>query len=207
MKRRFGDKPRGIGNRKRKPVMFLSLEGNNKTEKLYLKSLNEDHGEKYALNFTSGRETDLRNMWRSLHELMSDGFSMDDGDKAYCLCDRDFEPYKLERIREIKQDAHRSQAKLIVSNPCFEIWFLNHFRYSTKTYGSIRELMGDLCTHLPCYEKNIDYYQSHLQSKTTDAIRNSIRQIERSNTSNLLDDFIPENPGTEFTEIVNDLLG
>jgi AAA15 family ATPase/GTPase len=34
-KRRFSDKQRGKQTRKRKPIMFLSLEGNNKTEKLY----------------------------------------------------------------------------------------------------------------------------------------------------------------------------
>lgn len=44
MKRRFNDKSRGIAKRKRKPVMFISLEGNNKTEKYYLISLNKDTG-------------------------------------------------------------------------------------------------------------------------------------------------------------------
>ena len=32
MKRRFNDKSRGLAKRKRKPVIFISLEGNNKTE-------------------------------------------------------------------------------------------------------------------------------------------------------------------------------
>lgn len=206
MRRRFGDKPRGTGNRKRKPVMFLSLEGNNKTEKLYLQSLNKDCGDKYALNFTSGRETDLRNMWKALNDLTQDSFNQDDGDKAYCLCDRDFEPYKNGRIREIKQEARRSQAKLIVSNPCFEIWFLNHFRYSTKSYSSNQALLGDLCNFVPCYEKNVDYYATHLKSKTTEAIRNSIRQIEQNSGDGRSDDFIPDNPGTEITMIINDFL-
>lgn len=207
MKRRFGDKPRGTGSRKRKPVMFLSLEGNNKTEKIYLQSLNEDHDEKYALNFTSGRETDLRNMWKTLHDLMRDSFSQEDGDKAYCLCDRDYEPYKLECIKEIKQEARRSQAKLIVSNPCFEIWFLNHFRYSTKSYPTNQSLIGDLCSFVPCYEKNADYYSTHLKSQTLDAIRNSIRQIEQIGGDGQLDGFTPENPGTEVFEIVQAMHG
>ncbi|MEA4890767.1 MAG: RloB family protein [Clostridiaceae bacterium] len=202
MNRRFGDKPRGTGSRKRKPVMFLSLEGNNKTEKLYLQSLNKDLGEKYALIFSSSRVTDLPNMWTALHDLMRGSFSSEDGDKAYCLCDRDYEPHKLERLKVIKQESRRSQAKLIVSNPCFEIWILNHFRYSTKSYPTGRELMGDLCSFVPCYEKNRDYYTVHLKSKTLDAIRNSIRQIEQISGDSPPDSFIPENPGTEVYEIV-----
>ena len=195
MKRRFGDKPRGTGSRKRKPVMFLSLEGNNKTEKVYLNALNKNQGEKYSLQFTPGRETDLLNMWRALHDLMNDSFSASDGDKAYCVCDRDYESYKLDRIREVKREASRDPAKLIVSNPCFELWFLNHFRYSTRSYVSYRDLKSDLCDHIPCFEKNVDYYQSHLRSKTTEAINNSNRQIEQVNGDCLSEDFVIDNPG------------
>jgi len=198
MKRRFNDKSRGIAKRKRKPVMFISLEGNNKTEKYYLISLNKDTGEKYALQFTSGRETDLRNMWQSLHDLMRESFSQEDEDKAYCVCDSDFEPYKLDRIREIRRSARQDSARLIISNPSFEIWFLNHFRYSTRSYGTFQELKGDLCTFIPCYEKNADYYRSHLRTKTVDAIRNSIRQIEQVNQNQQSVDSVPGNPGTTF---------
>lgn len=127
MKRQFCDKKRGVSKRKRKPVMFIALEGNNKTEKLYLLSLNKDYGDKYFLKFTSGRETDPENMWRSLQKLIDGSFSIEDEDKAYCLCDSDFEAYKLEKILDLKRDSRLDSAKLIISNPCFEIWLLNHF--------------------------------------------------------------------------------
>lgn len=206
MKRRFNDKSRGIAKRKRKPVMFISLEGNNKTEKYYLISLNKDTGEKYALQFTSGRETDLRNMWQSLHDLMRESFSQEDEDKAYCVCDSDFEPYKLDRIREIKRSARQDPAKLIISNPSFEIWFLNHFKFSTHPYGTFQELKSDLCSYIPCFEKNTDCYHSHLRIKTTDAIRNSARQISQANMEHQSEVFVPGNPGTEVAEIVQTFL-
>lgn len=69
MKRKFEDKKRDTLKRKRKPLMFLSLEGNNKTEKLYLKALNKDNN-KYALIFTPGRESDPINMYKSLKRLL-----------------------------------------------------------------------------------------------------------------------------------------
>lgn len=204
-KRRFSDKQRGKQTRKRKPIMFLSLEGNNKTEKLYLKAINEDYGEKFALKFTSGRETDPANMWQALQDMIDDSFSPSDGDKAFCICDRDFEGYKENLLIEIKQKSRKSEAKLIISNPVIEIWFLNHFKYSTRTYTSKRELIDDLCNYIPCYEKNADYYTSHLKAKTDDAIRNSIRQIDQANTRDSFDGSIPDNPGTEFFEVVQSI--
>jgi len=187
--------------------MFISLEGNNKTEKLYIVSLNKDHGAKFALQFTTGRDTDMMNMWKALCNLMAEGFSTIDGDKAFCLCDQDYEPYKIDRIRTIKQEIGLGTAKLIVSNPCFEIWFLNHFQYSTREFQSNRELIGDLRDYIPCFEKNTDYYHLHLKSRTANAINNSLRQLKLVNENNQLSDVIVRNPGTEVAEIVQTIIG
>ena len=121
MKRKFEDKKRDTLKRKRKPLMFISLEGNNKTEKLYLKALNNDNN-KYALVFTPGRESDPINMYKSLKKTIKESFNEDDGDKAYCICDRDFEVYKLDKLMKIRQDkTTEKNISVIVSNPCFEI--------------------------------------------------------------------------------------
>lgn len=206
MKREFSDKQRGVAGRKRKPVMFISLEGNNKTEKFYLNSLNKDQGVKFSLQFTPGHETNPKRMWTALHDSMKEVFSASDGDKAYCVCDRDYEAHKLERIREIKREASCDHAKIIVSNPCFELWFLNHFRYSTRAYGSTQDLISDLCDYIPCYKKNADYYQLHLKSRTTDALNHSKRQSEQVNIDQQSDDIVINNPGTEVAGIVQTLI-
>lgn len=46
---------------------------------------------------------------------------------------------------------------------------------------------------------------SHLKAKTDDAIRNSIRQIDQANARDSLDGSIPDNPGTEFFEVVQSI--
>ena len=48
--------------------------------------------------------------------------------------------------------------ELIISNPCFEVWFLQHFRYSTKSYASNDEVIRDLITYIPGYKKNANVY-------------------------------------------------
>ncbi len=149
--RHFRDKPRGVVSRKRKPVIFLSLEGKNKTERLYLFSLNRDYGNMFVLRFISGHETDIKRMLCSLQNQIKDTFRPNDGDKAYCVCDRDCEGYKLDHMLEAKREAHGTPVNLIISNPCFEIWLLNHFQYSTRSYLNFQELKNELCRYIPCY--------------------------------------------------------
>ncbi len=205
MNRYFGDKKRGTGKRKRKPVIFLSLEGNNKTEKQYFKFLNRSNGEKYSLQFTPGRETDINNMWEALIDISESSMNPADGDIAFCVCDRDHEIYKFNRIRAVKSKAKNSKLHLIVSNPCFEIWFLNHFKYSTHEYSSYSELREELCQHIPCYEKNIDCFD-FLEDKTKIAIENSVKQIEQVNGNNISEIDVIGNPGTEIYKIVKALI-
>ncbi len=205
MNRCFGDKKRGTGIRKRKPVIFLSLEGNNKTEKQYFKSLNRSNGEKYSLQFTSGHETDINNMWEALIDITQNSMNPADGDMAFCVCDRDHETYKINRIRAVKSKAKSSKLHLVVSNPCFEIWFLNHFKYSTREYSSYNELREELCQYIPCYEKNINCF-NFLEDKTLVAIENSVKQIEQVTGNNLTEVNIIGNPGTEIYKIVKVLI-
>lgn len=114
--RRFDDKARGTGKRKRKPVIFLSLEGNNKTEKQYFKSLNRSNGEKFSLQFTPGNETDINNMWEGLIDITRGSINPADGDMSFCVCDRDNETHKLDSIRSVKSKAKHSYLHLIISN-------------------------------------------------------------------------------------------
>ena len=204
MKRKFEDKKRDTLKRKRKPLMFLSLEGNNKTEKLYLKALNNDNN-KYALVFTPGRESDPINMYKSLKKTIKESFNEDDGDKAYCICDRDFEVYKLDKLMKIRQDkTNEKKVSVIVSNPCFEIWYLNHFTFYTKEMMSYKELEKTLCKYIDCYSKNGEYY-NQLKDKTYDAIKNSIRQLNKSKSKN--EEEVLANPSTETYKIVQEIIG
>jgi len=79
-------------------------------------------------------------------------------------------------------------------------------RFYTHPYGTFQELKSDLCSYIPCFEKNTDYYHSHLKTKTADAIRNSARQISQANMEHQFEVFVPGNPGTEVTEIVQTFL-
>lgn len=80
------------------------------------------------------------------------------GDVPSCFIDVDF---KLGRDRELRNAikfAKENRISLYLSNPCFEIWYLLHFNYSTKQYGSNEEVIRDLKSHIFDYSKSKDVF-------------------------------------------------
>lgn len=49
--------------------------------------------------------------------------------------------------------ARQNNISVFLSNPCFEIWYLLHFRYSTKLYGSNEEVIKELGSYISDYSK------------------------------------------------------
>ena len=177
MERKAFEKKRGIVTRKRIPVIFLSLEGKNKTETLYFAALHKES--KYSVRFVPGKKTDVEGMFTDLEKFKrSEQFNYKDGDRAFCLCDADFEADKHRKIVETINANGKSNSVIIVSNPCFEVWYLNHFRYSTKCFCSNDEVIQDLERYINLYDKNRDYYSSHLEANTEIAIKNTRKALQ-----------------------------
>ena len=82
----------------------------------------------------------------------------DAGDLAFVVCDTDF--HKEDQIQEARTLAEQNNITLLLSNPCFEIWLLLHFKYSTKPYASNIELLNELQNSWPEYSKNISSFEA-----------------------------------------------
>ena len=131
-------KKRGQVNRSRTKLILIAAEGRNKTEKLYFHELFQNNKD-YRVRFTSSTETDPVGIVASaVQYIQSEELDLKNGDLAFCAVD--------------------SGVELLLSNPCLEIWFLQHFRYSTKSYASNDEVIRDLTTYIPGYKKNANVY-------------------------------------------------
>jgi len=66
----------------------------------------------------------------------------------------------------------------IISSPCFELWFFNHFSYSTRDFSS-KELIRELRKKdkIPNYRKNKNVYEK-IKKYENIAIKNSKSQKE-----------------------------
>ena len=176
--RGYTPKKRNSNSRKRKKVIFIATEGKNKTERLYFKKFNSD---KVQMRFVKGGSTDPVNM---VSELLSEckdmGFDPEAGDMAYCVLDSDFSINKNNQMALADKKAKKNDLSLIVSSPCFEIWYLCHYEYSTKVFGSNEEVIDELKKRMPQYDKNKeDMYEILLQMKDN-AVENA-KKLEKYN--------------------------
>jgi len=128
-------------------------------------------------------------------------------DRVYCVFDRDKHTTYREALRMVQKARLAKGHKIltVTSIPCFEIWFLLHFRYSTKGYadcqGSIcAQVIKDLKKHIPRYEKGKGGVYQQIQDKTNTALANA----KMLSSHNL--DAATDNPSTKVHELVEYLL-
>lgn len=152
--RSFQKKERNVVKRKRKPVMLITAEGRNKTEKQYFNSFQDQHG-KYSIRFATGLETDPVGMLKAMEKAWKKNeLSEKDGDKAYIVLDMDCKPEKIQLVKGLQKKA--KNIRFIVSNPCIEVWFILHFIYTTHQFKDSKEPKKELAKYILGYEESMD---------------------------------------------------
>ena len=133
----------------------------------------------------------------------------EDIDYAFCVFDRDehqsFDEAldKLRRYQPSVPAKSKPKFKVITSNPCFEIWPLIHFTYTTKSYsrsGSkspCDNLHDDLSREFVGYSKTMTNLFSELNSKLETALTHA-KRLSKNNF-----DTGSTNPSTKVNELVN----
>ena len=94
--------------------------------------------------------------------------------------------------------------QIALSNPCFELWYLLHFVYSTSELPTYKAVEQKLSTpvHIPNYDKREDYFDK-LEKNMDTAIKNAkkLKQFHvEQGKSNLFD--VTTNPYTNVWELV-----
>lgn len=172
----------------RKKLIVFAFEGkNNKTEMNYFHNFEAPSKDSIIKCFSSGY-TDLKNMIDSTKSKRSRYDYNPKEDLTFIFVDEDSISYKKEYIDErrikLSRDIH-----IIVSKPCFEMWFLNHFIQTTKFYTN-NSLMNELKKYINDYHKNLDIYPI-IKDRQDKAIINSLFQLKH----------ISED--SSYTEVVN----
>ncbi|ERT06937.1 rloB-like family protein [Lyngbya aestuarii BL J] len=102
-------------------------------------------------------------------------------DEIFCVFDHDNKPEKYEQAIKKAQDYGFEDS--ITSIPCFEIWLLLHFRFTTRSFQNCSEVETQVQRELvntssvnktTNYEKSQDYYNL-LKDKLNQAIENAER--------------------------------
>lgn len=103
-------------------------------------------------------------------------------DRVYCVFDKDRHPSYAEALDVIRRTKRVKGHTVIATTsvPCFELWLLLHFAYTTKQFdtgtGSICEkVISELKKYFPDYEKGC----SDIYSETKDLIEQAIANAKR----------------------------
>ena len=190
--------------RKQKSKILIAAEGKNKTEKTYFSNF-EDGKKTYNITYARGNNTDplklVKMLIKEIDELKLD---LQDDDVAYCIFDTDVDPNKNKIIEEAIQLARKNNIKIITSSPCFELWFLLHYDYTTANMDS-EEVIKRLKEYYPKYEKNINIYPDII--KEIDLAIDRAKKLEKYQTdNNRRIGTVEANPNTEVYKIVEYLM-
>ena len=189
--------------RKQKSKILIAAEGKNKTEKTYFS--NFENGKKpYNITYARGNNTDpLKLVKMLIKEIDNLKLDLQDDDIAYCIFDTDVDPNKNKIIEEAIQLAKTRNIKIITSSPCFELWFLLHYEYTTASMNN-EDVIKRLKSHYSKYSKNCNIYPV-ISSKTKIAY-DSAKKLEKyqiDNSRNIKS--VDANPHTDVYQIIDEL--
>lgn len=203
MVRRATKKDRKRYTRERKEIILIATEGKNKTERNYFREFNRSI-KGCAIVFSDGNNTDPVNI---VHDALNSADKRDiepqNGDSIYAVFDTDFK--KESQISEARKLAERNGVEIILSNPCFEVWLLLHFRYSTRGYQSNNEVIKELNDVWPEYRKNIASFKQ-LRDRCEDAIENTGKLKKFHNETKGTDIVERCNPSTDVDKLVTRII-
>lgn len=183
--------------------ILIALEGNNKTEKLYLSHFNKRENPYYII-FAKGNETDPLSMVKSLiKEMTKLEIDTSSKDKVYCVFDADESSSKDKVIKNILGLCEEYGITIITSNPCFEEWILSHYEPSTRPLTN-KECLKKLKKYIPNYEKNLDVYPIICKFTNT-AIQNAKIKEEYHKKQGRNIYLTESNPSTLFYKIIEEL--
>ena len=158
----------------RKRIIVFGFEGkNNKTETNYFSHF-KPVDDRYILKCMSCGVTDPVNMIKSIKSKRKDLDYDSKEDLTFIFVDEDCNKAKKDKIDSLQTKLPKDIV-VVRSRPCFELWFLNHFCKTTKTYCNNDELITSLTRFIHDYDKSKDYFEVLKDHKDV-AIKNSVQQ-------------------------------
>lgn len=118
-----------------------------------------------------------------------------DFDQVWCVFDKD----EHESVYRAKIKANDHDLKVALSTPCFEIWCLLHYTYTTRPFKDSEDIMQELKKHDAGYDKKLKNFEKIL-GKIEIALKNAqkLREHNRKTDS--------RNPSTDVDLLVKELL-
>lgn len=155
------------GNYRKQKNLIIIVSQGLETEPNYFKHFTKENNS-FLLKIKAKGKDPISLM--KYAKFLKDDFALSHKDKIYCIYDVNSTSEKS--LKDAQELAEKHGLISCVSNPCFELWFLLHFAYSTSWFNSYSDVKSNLIKHISRYDKNMDVYD-RLLSKQPDAIRHA----------------------------------
>lgn len=174
---------RRMYSRSERPIILIVCEGKN-TERIYFQEFKKK--KRYAninIQIPPTTKTDPLGLVKYAKKyIQKNELELKNNDRAYCVFDCDYDGKKKESaIREAMSAAKKSGEilQMIISNPCFEIWYILHFENCPPAMTQAEAVQRLRDRYIKNYNKSTDYYPL-LSGKMDLAIKNA-KRLEKSN--------------------------
>jgi len=170
----------------RKPARTILIVTEGPTEETYFKGLADRNINIKIVTKSRTRTKPHQIVDYCKIKMKEYDIDLKEGDVAFAVFDVDNNTD--EDLSHAIRIAEKSKIRAIISNPCFEIWFLMHFRDCQIPLIDYDRIVEELNHHGLSYQKNKDYRTILSPLKETD-MRNSKRIAEESNLKTCKDFF------------------
>ena len=204
--------PRRTNSRKEKPLVLIVPEG-TETEKLYFQHFNSREKQvrvEVIENTAKGAKTDYASLLKKAVAYKKKlTLSAMKGDSVWVVADGDIDyntagalEAKDRALLEARVLAEKCGVTILISNPCFELWFYLHGTFSTGFLKDYHAVIDKFPPDLSNYEKNTDVFDL-LSNQTLSAIENAKRLESYHKDNGEIQPFkLSVNPFTEVYKIV-----
>lgn len=199
-KRTKEQKRSGRNKRKRIPVIYLILEG-EQTEKKYFDHFRRRHCNVQVITMPSDFKA-ADDLTGKVYRTLGDSpYYPDEGDVIWCVFDRDDNTDAM--LSKAEKTAAGEGYHIAFSNPCFELWYLLHFtdRVTAIELSTDAVKLLDHKDRIPGYSKNIDYYEKLLPHRKV-AIARAERLLQHLERKHIKLLSRASNPATNISELV-----
>lgn len=100
--------------------------------------------------------------------------------------------------KELKRTKRYKEILVLINNPCLELWFLIHYKYTTKMFSDCDRVINSLRKYLNDYRKDRKYYTARdndIYKRLRPFLNTAIKNGEK------LGDFNSKNPFSSKAEI------
>lgn len=190
--------PRVVKLRSQKPICLIVTEG--ETEQKYFEGLRGKCPKKLAsrIHVKNPNDTDMTSLTKyCCDQIREMDLDIERKDRIFCVMDYPGNAEKV--IPKNMKKVKKNQIELILSRPCFELWFLLHFKRVSSSMDE-NEIIRQLRKYIPNYKKADNRIYSRLEDKTRTAISNGER-------TRIIDPREIKNPYTNVQELVISIYG